>query len=268
VKSLQRLKFLLQPKILRLLALGLVLLGSVLLLIQDNYGTHYSVVYGSISVDREDKAAFITVRAANSIEHGNITVHASRLLLRSIEKAGDGAEFLAVVHQGKDKLFCERIYVLAAPETPGLTGPRNDSGKRMTLVVGTRPELVAMVGLDKFGYQLDQPVWAKRKMPGAVMAYAQNGTLDAVKAIMDGENQDFSPNVYLLDAQERIVGIRKTGRSLLTMHKFLRLSAVILYAAAVAAGLGSLIAYKWSAIVRAGRRIWDHVSIRRRKVSS
>lgn len=266
---MQRIKVLLQPKILRLLALGMVLVASLLLLIQYNYGAQYLVAMGRISTDPKTRSADVEVLAtfpANGPK--SIEVSASKLLLGNIEKRGPEKEVLAVIYQRGDKLFFERIYTLTEPEGIGLHGPNFGPEKQLTLAVGRKPELVAMIGLDRYGYDLAQPIWAKQKMPGADLVYQQTGIMDAARDILDGTNIDFVPDVFVLDSQTRIVGLRRIDGRLVTFPEFLRIAAVVLYCLAVLAGLGSLLIYKRSAIANAGKRIWDHVSIRGRRAST
>lgn len=257
-----------QPKVLRLIALGLTLLSCLLLLIQANYGSQRLVALGHLSGNGASKSIEVEILAAHPAESAKrITVDASRLLIRSIGKYDSDTEFLVVVNERKQKFF-ERIYVLTKPEGGHLQGPRFDSGKQLVFAVGTKPELVAMVGLDRFGYNLSQPIWVKQKMPEADMVFCQTGTLDGVKEIMDGNSQDFSPDVFYLDSQDRVVGIRKISGRIVTFPEFMRLAAICLFCAAFLAAAGSLIAYKWSTLAKAGSRIWDQVSMRGRKSSN
>lgn len=267
MNRLTRIRIFFQPKILRLLALGLVLCASLLLLIQENYGTQFLVALGPIRCSPDENIAEVDVLAAIPRETpGKIRVSASKLLLRRLEKYAPETEFFAVIQQRGERLIFERIYALATAEAPALQGPRWVPERELTLAVGTKPELVAMVGLDMFGYQLSQPVWAKRKLPGADMVYYQAGSFP-VKEILDGIEKNFIPDMYILDGQNRIVGVRKWAGRLLTLPEFLRQAALSLYGAAVLAGLGSLLAYKWPVLVSTGRRIWDQVSMRGRKAS-
>lgn len=266
--SLQRLKSFFQPKVLRLLALGLILIASLLLLIQDNYGNQRLAALVKMSGDPDAKSVEVEVLATYPQDPVKlVTVHASKLMISRIAKYESDQEFLVVIHE-RDDYFFERIYPLATPASASLQGPNFGAGRQFRFAVGSKPELVAMIGLDRFGYQLDQPLWAKLKMPGTDMVYSQTGTLDAAKDILDGESDAFPPDVYYLDNQDRIVGLRQITGRIITFPEFMRLAAMWLYAAALLAGLGSVISYKWSAISRAGRRIWDHVSMRGRKASS
>lgn len=251
------------PKIMRMLALGLILLGSLLLLFQDHYGDTELVAVGGIRPGAGNTVQLEILASYPGNGPGTVTVHLSELLRKSILKQGKDAEFLAVINRrGKNRVF-ERIFVLSPEEA--LQG--TTAVKSLTLAVGTRPELVEMVGLDRFGYELAQPVWAKQKMPAANIVYYQAGTFDAVKEILDGGG-DYSPNLYLLDAKSRIVGIRKTGGRLLTFPEFLRWASLVFYCLALVSAAGALIVYKWTALARAGRRIWDQVSKRGRRASN
>lgn len=265
--SLQRIKVMLQPKALRLLALGLILFASLLLLLQSLYGTLYLVAVGQISRNSEGAGAVMEVMASHPIGHqGELAVSASGLLVRSIEAAGEDAEFLAVIHRRGERLVFERIFLVQAPTRQELQGTRKS--KVLGLALGTKPELVEMVGLDRFGYALSQPAWAKEKLPGADIVYHQQGNSDAIKEILDGGNQEFVPNLFLVDEQGTVVGMRSLGRRLLPLPELLRRTALVLYALALMAGLGSLASYKWTALSSAGKRIWDQVSRRGRKASN
>lgn len=259
-------KLFLQPKVLRLLALGLILLASLLLLVQSQFGTTYAVVMGTITRAEEGKAIVNVIAAEPRTGQAELAVSASKLLLGSIEKAGE-AEFLAVVNQRGSSLVFERIFLLSAPTGPGLQGPRSGTGE-LGLAVGAKPELVEMIGLDKYGYELSPPAWAKERLPGADKVYYQRGSMDAAKAVLDGLDPVVSPDVYVLDSQGRIAGMRNLGRRLLPLPEVMRRTALSLYGAALLAGLGSLLAYKWPQLAKAGRRIWDQVSMRGRKASS
>lgn len=251
-----------------MLALGLVLIASLFLLIQDNYGSQRLAALVKMSGDPDAKSVEVEVLATYPQDPVKlVTVKASRLLINSIAKFESDQEFLVVIHE-RDDYFFERIYPLAVPDSASLQGPNFSAGRQFRFSVGIKPDLVAMIGLDRFGYQLGQPLWAKLKMPGTDMVYSQTGTLDAAKDILDGESDAFSPDVYYLDNQDRIVGLRQVTGRIITFPEFLRQAAVWLYGAALLAGLGSMISYKWPAISRAGRRIWDHVSMRGRKASN
>lgn len=264
---MQRIKVLLQPKILHLLALGLILIASLLLLIQSRYGSFHVVTVGNITRDPHGKGALIKVTAAHPANtQAELAVSASGLLLWGIERAGEDAEFLAVIHQRGEQLVFERLLLLGAPEDKNLRG--TGKSRIRGLAVGSQPELVAMVGLDRFGYQLSLPFWAKEKMAAASTVYHQLGNPDDIKEILDGTKQDYVPDVYLLDNEDTVLGMRSLGQRLLPLPELLRWIALGLYCVAVLAVLGALLSYKWSALVSAGKRIWDQVSKRGRKASS
>lgn len=267
-KILQMLKAFFQPKVLRLLALGLTLLASLLLLLQYNYGSHYLVTMGTISWDGESKVAEIDALASHPIQAQRvITVSASKILLRSLEKAGPDAEFVVVLHQRGEKLVFERIHLLTPPEAEKIQGPNWRRGRHYSLVVGTQPELVEMVGLDKYGYRLKLPNWVQRKIPDANLVYYQEGMLDEAKAVLDGES-DYQPDIFILNDKLEMVGMRTTAGKFWTLPEVLRLATLCLYGAAIVSGLASLLVYKWSALCNAGKRIWDQVSMRVRKASN
>lgn len=252
-------------KFLRMLALGLILLASLLLLLQSYYGNTELVAVGRIRAAEEKTVQLEISASIPGNGPSTVTVNLSRLLRKSILKRGEDAEFLAVINRRGEKLVFERIVLLTGPEDHALQGAT--SAKSQTLAVGTKPELVEMVGLDRFGYKLAQPLWAKQKMPEANMVYYQAGTFDAVKEILAGGG-DYSPDLYILDANSRIVGIRKTGGRLLTFPEFLRWAALVFYGLALVSAVGAFISYKWTALARAGRRIWDQVSRRGRKATN
>ena len=268
---MQKLKFLLKPKILRLLALGFILLASLFLLIQDNYGSNYMVALGPISRDKAESRADVDVLVANSgaPSLSRLEVTGPWLLLRQLEQFSVDTEFLAVIHQRGQKLVFERIYVLSSPQSQELQGPTlsGELNLDLDLAVGVKPQLVEMVGLNRFGYQLTQPVWAKQNLPGADMVYYQQGN-EAVKQILDGENMSFVPEIFILDDQGRVLGLRHISGRLLTVPEFLRLGAGWLYGLGLALGLASFLIYKSPLFISAGKRIWDQVSMRwRRDVS-
>lgn len=253
-----------QTKVLRMLALGLILLASLLLLLQNYYGDTEMVAMGRILAAGEKSVQLEVAASYPGNGPSAVTVNLSRLLRKSILKRDEDAEFLAVINRRGEKLVFERIFLLTAPEK-ALQEPT--AVKSLTLAAGTRPELIEMVGLDRFGYQLAQPLWAKQKMPAANMVYYQAGTFDGVKEILDGGG-DYSPNLYLLDAKSRIVGIRKTESRLLTFPEFLRWASLAFYCLALVSAAGAIIAYKWTALASFGRRIWDQVSRRGRRASN
>lgn len=256
---MQIIKVLFQAKVLRWLALGLVLFASLLLLIPSRYGSLHLVAVGTISRDPSGGGAIIDIMAAQAKDsQAEIAVSASSLLLRNIEQAGEDAQFLAVVNQRGEKLVFERIFLLTAPEDLELQG--EPESKNLGLAVGSKPELVEMVGLDRFGYKLAQPIWAKEKMPGCDKVYHQQGNPDLIKDILDGNNGDFVPNLFLLDGEHTVVGLRRLGQRLLPLPELMRRAAIWLYGLSLVAALGSLLSYKWSILVSAGKRIWDHVS--------
>lgn len=264
---MQKIQALLKPKILRLLALGLILIASLLLLIQGHYGSFHLVTVGTITRNPQDKGAIIQVTAAHPANaQAELAVSASGLLLWSIERVGEDTEFLAVIHQRGERLVFERIFLLSAPEDRDLRGAGKP--RSLGLAVGSRPELVAMVGLDRFGYQLSQPTWAREKMAGARTVFHELGNPDEIKEILDGVNKDFVPNLFLLDDEDTVLGMRSLGRRLLTLPELIRRTSLVLYGLAVLAALGTILCYKWSALVRVGKRIWDQVSRRGRKASS
>lgn len=253
------------PKSLRMLALGLVLLGSLLLLLQNYYGSTELVAMGKIFPGEEKTAQMEIVASVPGNKADTVTVKLSKLLRKSILAQGEDAEYMAVINQRGENLIFERVFLLTAPKEEDLQD--QTAAKAQTLAVGLRPELVEMVGLDLFGYQLHQPVWAKEKMPQANKIYFQKGIFQGVKEILDGGGS-FSPDLYLLDAEARVIGIRKTGSRLLTFPELLRWGAVVCYGLAVLSGVGALLACKWSGLVKWGRRIWDQVSKRGARSSS
>lgn len=263
---MQKLKSILQPKLLRLLALSLVLFASLLLLVQD-YGSHYMVTLGPISWDRESNSAEVHFYAANPSEpRRRIQVQGSWLMLRQIERVQDG-DFLAVIKQRGENLFFERIYILSTPEVPGLQGPRLETGMRLDLAVGRKPVLVEMIGLDKFGYQLSLPTWAKKIMPDADKVYYQPGSFDTVKSVLE-QDDSYVPDIYILDSQGRVAGVRSIAGSLITFPAFLRGTALVLYILALISGVASMLIYKQDHLLSLGRRIWDQVSIRGRNAAN
>lgn len=263
---MQKIKALFQPKALRLLALGLILFASLLLLVQSRYGSLHLVAAGRISRNSSGAGAVMEVAACHpATDRAELAVAASNLLLRSIDAAGEDAEFMAVIHQRGEDLVFERIFLLHAPAQRELRGASR--AKILGLALGAKPELVEMVGLDRFGYALSQTAWAKEKLPGADTVYHQRGNSERIKEILDG-NGDFPANLFLVDEKGTVVGMRRLGRRLLTLPELLRRTALVLYGLALLAGLGSLVSYKWSALTRAGKRIWDQVSRRGRKASS
>lgn len=263
---MHKIKALLQPKILRLLTLGFVLIASLLLLIQSQYGSFHLVTVGTITRNPQDKGALIHVIASQPAgNRAEVAVSASGLLLRSIEGVGEDAEFLAVIHQRGERLVFERIFLLNAPEDRDLLGTRQS--RILGLAVGSQPDLVTMVGLDRFGYQLSQPTWAKEKMPGADTVYYELGSPDEIKEILDGVSQ-YVPNLYLLDNEGTVMGMRSLGRRLLPLPELMRWISMVIYGFAVLTAVGALLCYKWSSLVRAGKRIWDQVSRRGCKATS
>jgi hypothetical protein len=267
VKLLQKLKYFLQPKTLRLLALGMILIASLFLLIQDNYGTEYMVALGPISGNQEEKSAEIKILVSNVLAPSRLDVSASWILHWQLKNFNVDTEFLAVVHSQGEKLVFERIYVLVPPEALELQGPRWEAGMRLGMAVGTKPELVEMIGLDRFGYRLTQPAWAKQKLPGADIVYYQQGREAAVKNVLDGDSS-YVPDLFLIDAQRRVMGMRQISGRLLTLPEILRQAALWLYILAVILGLSSFTVYKLPSLKSAGSRIWDQVSMRWRKPSS
>jgi len=257
---LQRFKVLLRPKYMRMLALGFVLLASLLFWVQSRYGPVHNVVVGNIRRGEQAGIAVVDVMAAWQAGPKEVEVKASGLLLGSIDRAGENACFLAVIVRRGDELVFERLRLVASPPAADLPGPRHMSGI-LRLVVGKRPELVEMIGLDRYGYRVVPPAWAKEKMPGADMVYQQQGTWDAAKDVLDG-NRDYSPDLYVLDSKERVVGMGTLGRSLLTLPEFLRRCALGFAAAAVLAAAASQIIHNRAALARLGRRIRDQVSMR------
>lgn len=261
VKAL-RLKKLFNLKILRLLALGFIFLASILLLLQGYYGKTELVAVGKIRF-AEGKTVFMDVIASSpGMRSETVTVHLSRMLAQSILRDGE-TEFLAVLNRRGNGLYFERLFELEAPEDSKLLGPQTPGWQ--TLAIGTKPELVAMVGLDRYGYQLKQPAWAKRLIPEADRLYYQRGTFDSVKAVLDGD--EYQPNLFILDGNSRVVGLRKIGRAHLTLPRFFRLAAAALFCLGFLLGAVILVLYKRTILVSFGRRIWDHVSRRGRKAS-
>ena len=253
-----------QPKALRMLALALVLLASLLLLLQNYYGSTELVAAGRISAAGEKTVRLEIAASVPLNERSIVTVNVSKQLRKKLLGQGDNAEFLAVINRRGEKLVFERIYMLSVPEDEDLKGVAADPGP---LAVGWKPELVEMKGLDRYGYRLAQPVWAKQKMPGANLVYYQAGTFDAVKEILDGGGT-YCPDLYLMDATSQLVGIRQIGGSLLTFPEFLRRTALAFYVLAVLSAVGAVVSWKWTALANAGRRIWDQVSRRGRKASN
>lgn len=254
-------KKLFSAKILRMLALGLILLGSLLLLLQNYYGSTETVAVGKIRPG-DGKTVEMEVIASVPGNKASITVKLSQLLRKSLHAKGD-AEFLAVINRRGENLFFERVFLLSAPEDESLQD--NATASPETIAVGSRPELVEMIGLDIFGYQLRQPVWAKEKMPQANKVYCREG-IPGAKEYLAGGGGEY--NLYLLNAEEEIVGLRKTGSRLLTFPEFMRWGAAVCYGLAVLSGAGALLASKWSAVARWGRRIWDQVSRRGARASN
>ena len=265
VKFLHNIIAFFQPKALRMLALGFILLASLLLLLQNYYGSTELVAVGQISAAGEKTVRLKVAASVPVNEQSSVTVNVSRLLRKKLLGQGDNAEFLAVINRRGERKVFERIYILAAPEAEDLKGVVADEPG--PLAVGTKPELVEMKGLDRYGYRLAQPVWAKQKMPGANLVYYQTGTFDAVKEILDG-GEPFCPDLYLMDANSQLVGIREIGGSFLTFPEFLRRTALTLYVLAVLSAIGAVVSWKWTALANAGRRIWDQVSRRGRKASN
>lgn len=257
------LKKLFSAKILRMLALGLILLGSLILLLQNYYGSTELVAMGKIRPG-DGKTVVMDVVASVPGKANTITVKLSSLLRKKILAQGEDAEFLAVVNRRGENLFFERIYLLTAPEEISLQD--HAIPKAQTLAVGRRPELVEMIGLDIFGYLLQQPVWAKEKMPQANKVYCQEGIFTGVKEILEGGGSIY--DLYLLDAETKVVALRKTGSPFLTFPEFLRYAAVVCYGLAVLAVAGALLAGNWPALAKWGRRIWDQVSRRGARSSS
>lgn len=256
-------KQLFAPKILRLLALGFIFLASVFLLLQSYYGQTTMVAVGKVRF-AEGKSVYMEVVASfPGKPPQTITVTLSRMLLQSILKKED-AEFLAVINQRRDKLYFERIYELELPEEVALHGP--EASGWQSIAIGTNPELIEMVGLDSYGYQLKQPVWGQHFAPQANKFYYQRGTFDRIETILDGDS-DFEPNLYILDSKARAIGLRRIGRSFLTLPQFFRILSAVFF------GLGLLLAgvvfflYKRTSLASLGRRIWDQVSKRGRKAS-
>lgn len=260
-----RLKKLFQPRSLRLLALGFILFGSLLLLWQSYYGETVLVAQGKVRWAPDQTVLF----AINSSVPGGgpeaVSVTLTPLLRISIQKWGEEAEFLAVINRLGDKLIFERLILLEEPAEAQLRGP--NSGGAVTLAVGTKPELVQMVGLDRYGYRLVQPAWARKKMPGADRVYYQAGTFEPVKKILEGGGS-FQPNLYILDEKSRVVGIRRLGASLATFPQFLRWAALVFYSLAPVSLLGAFIFNRRRELAKLGRRIWDQVSRRGRKASN
>lgn len=254
-----------QPKALRMLALGLILLASLLLLLQNYYGSLELVAAGRISSSGEKTVQLKIAASVPGNGQSSVTVNVSRLLRKKLLGQDDNAEFLAVINRRGEKLVFERIYILAAPDNEDLKGVA--AANPGTFAVGTKPELVKMIGLDRYGYRLVQPVWAKQKMPGANLVYYQAGTFDTVKEILDGGGA-YSPDLYLMDGDSLLVGIRRIGDSFLTFPEFLRRTALTLYVLAVLSAVGAVISWKWTTLANSGRRIWDQVSKRGRKASN
>lgn len=263
VKFLQ-LKQLFAPKILRLLALGFIFLASVFLLLQSLYGQTTMVAVGKVRF-AEGKTVHMEIAAASpSRPAETITVTLSRMLIQSILK-NENTEFLAVINQRGQKFYFERIYELELPEEAVLQGPETSSWQ--SIAIGSDPELIEMIGLDRWGYQLKQPTWAQRFAPEARKFYYQRGTFDPVKTIIDGDG-DYTPNLYILDSRSRVIGLRRIGRSHLTLPQFFRLLSLGFFGLGLLLAGTAFILYKRTSFANLGSRIWDQVSRRGRKVST
>lgn len=252
-------------KLLRLLTLGLILLGSLLLLLQSYYGETEIIALGKVRIGAGDTVQFDLLAPYPAEQATACAVTLAKPLRNYLLKQGKDTEFLAVLNRWRGKLVFERIHLLTEPTAPDLQGPKNF--QNMTLAIGTKPELVEMVGLDRFGYRLVQPAWARKKAPAADMVYYQAGAFAAVQGVLAGE-EEFKPDLYILDGSGRIVGIRKIGKSLLTLPQFIRWLACVSFAfAPVAAGAAYCLS-KRSALKSWGSRIWDHVSKRGARAAS
>lgn len=255
-------KKLFSPKYMRLLALGLILLGSLLFLLQSQYGSTELVAFGQVRPGAGKTVQFDVIASVPGDGPDVYQVSLSDTLRKALRRQGEDAEFLVVLNRRGKKMFFERIYVLSQPAEEALQGPKDYAD--LSLAAGVRPELVEMIGLDRYGYQLVPPIWARQKMPEAGKVYYQEGTFEAVKKILDGGGE-FTPNLYILDAKSRIVGVRRTGPRLLTFSETLRLGALVSYLLALVVPGVAVIARGRGKLASWGKRIWDQVSRRRRK---
>ncbi|HBI57340.1 MAG TPA: hypothetical protein DDY38_10980, partial [Firmicutes bacterium] len=121
-------------KFLRMLALGLILLASLLLLLQNYYGNTELVAVGRIRAAEEKTVQLEISASIPGNGPSTVTVNLSRLLRKSILKRGEDAEFLAVINRRGEKLVFERIVLLTGPEDQALQGAT--SAKSPTLAVG------------------------------------------------------------------------------------------------------------------------------------
>lgn len=247
-------KLLVLPKTLRMTCLVLLLLASLLLLVQDNYNRPRLIVLGRAAWDQSANVAVINSYISWPGGQGaRLEVPGDRYVLSQFNDFPNDTEFLMVLRQSGDKLSFDRIFALEVPEHSTLEGPRWEIEPRLDIVMGTAPQLVEMVGLDRFIYQLRQPLWVREQLVDIDRVEYQEGRPRAIKEMLDGDISIFNPDVWLVDAGGRVTHVRRVGEELFTWPGLVRSIARWGYYLAAATALLAILTCFRAEIVWVGR---------------
>ncbi len=211
------------PKTLRLLCIVMLLLGTLLLFLQDNYGHSRLVVLGRAAWDRSENVLIVnTYISWPSVEEKRLELSASRSVMRQFNDFPVDTEFLMVIRSSGGNQVIERIFALELPEHSTLSGPRWEIEPRMSIAVGSNPQLMEMIGLDTYVYQVRQPVWAREQVPGNDQVMFHETNPRVIKSMLDGNISVFDPDIWLMDTGGRVTHVRKIGATLFTWPELIR----------------------------------------------
>ncbi len=205
------------PKTLRMLCMIMLLVGTLLIFVQDNYGHSRVVVLGRAAWDRSENVLVVNAYISwPSMQERRLELPSSRPILSQFDDFPTDTEFLIVLRRSGTQQVIERIFALEQPVHNTLSGPRWEIEPRMGIIVGSNPQLVEIIGLDRYIYQVRQPVWAREHISGNNLVLFQEDQPRVIKSMLDGNTKVFDPDIWLLDAGGRVTHVRRIGTVLFT----------------------------------------------------
>lgn len=237
-------------KLLRWSCLILLLLGSLSLLFSANLGSGERLILGRVVWEQSQGQAAVTILTdshGDSLEK-KIMIPTSFILKAQLDKFPHDQEFLVVLSRVGGRVLFQRIMPLELP-SEDIPGPHWDTAPQLNVVVGTKPKLVELIGLSIRNYQVSQPAWYREHFAVTNRVGWEQGRNEALLEMLAGEHGEFVPNLWLVDSQNRVVNVRRTGPSLLTWPVLLHRTGFLLYLLAIVPAGLALLFNRWPGLL-------------------
>jgi hypothetical protein len=237
-------------KIFRWASLVLLLLGSLSLLFSANLGSPERMILGRLTWQGSEGQTAVTILTdshQNSLED-KIMIPSSFILRNQLNRFPHDQEFLVVLNRIGGRVLFQRILPLEYPPE-NIPGIHWDTAPQLNVVVGTKPKLVELVGLSVRNFQVTQPVWYREHFAFTNRVGWEQGRHESLLEMLAGESQEFVPNVWLVDTQNRVFNVRRTGPSLLTWPVFLKRTGFLLYLLALLPAGLAMIFKRWPGLL-------------------